>query len=200
MIDAVIFDLDGTIIINNEAYDVAFTDVLKKYVDVSGVVNHIGGVGVRKNWERLKQEYSLPEELSVQRLENETQEVYLQNIGKIELADGFLKFIQDIKNNQIKTALATGNDKETTVKILDHFSISDYFNAISTIYEAGQPKPEPDIFLLAANILGVDPGKCIAIEDSEAGIESAKKANMIVISVHEYSFTELTVEKLEEFI
>lgn len=198
MLKAVIFDLDGTIILNNEAYDIAFTEVLKRQgIDINEKVSHVGGIGVKSNWEKLIYQYNLDSNLSLEDLEKQTQEVYLQNINTIKVRDGFTTLVDEIKRENIKTALATGNDKETTQKILSHFGFEKYFDAISTIYEAGKPKPEPDIFLLAAERLSVEYSECVVIEDSDAGIEAAHKAGMPVVSVHDFSFTDLSVEKLQ---
>jgi HAD superfamily hydrolase (TIGR01509 family) len=201
MLKAVIFDLDGTILINNEAYDVAFSTVLKKYRnDIQGNVNHTGGIGVKENWKNLKEKYELPEDILIDDLEKQTQEKYLQNMDLIKVREGFEELAKEVKESGLMTALATGNDKETTDKILEHFGLQKYFDVVTTIYEAGKPKPEPDIFLLAAERLGVEPVECVVIEDSEAGIESANNANMTVISIHEQGFVDLSAEMLKSVV
>jgi HAD superfamily hydrolase (TIGR01509 family) len=201
MLKAVIFDLDGTILINNEAYDVAFCEVLKRLdVQVGEEFDHTGGIGVKGNWRSLIEQYDLDPDLSLDDLEKQTQEVYVNNLDKIKMRDGFFDLVNDIHTSNIKTALATGNDLETTKKVIVHFGMESCFDAIATVYEAGKPKPEPDIFLLAAKRLNVDPQECVVIEDSAAGIEAAGNAKMAVVSVHDYNFTELTLEKLQSMV
>lgn len=201
MLKAVLFDLDGTVIINNEAYDTAFGTVLKQLgVDISSGFTHTGGIGIKSNWENLIKTYSLDPDLSLDELEKQTQAVYLRNIYKIKIRDGFFDLVGHIKTSGIKTALATGNDAETTKEILEYFEIDDFFDAISTVYESENPKPAPDIFLKAAEKLRVNPEYCVVLEDSAAGIEAAKRANMPVLSVHEHSFTDITVKKLQSLV
>jgi len=198
MLKAIIFDLDGTILENNKAYDYAFAKVLNDLgIDTSNGFTHIGGVGIKSNWKRFIEIYHLDKNLSLDELEKQTQEAYLHNMEQIKIREGFEDLTRKIKKTELKIALATGNDKETTDKLISHFGMENYFDAISTIYEAGAPKPEPEIFLLAAKRLDVLSDECLVIEDSEAGLESAKEANMAYISIHDYPFTKLSVEKLQ---
>ena len=197
MLKAVIFDLDGTILDNDKAYDTAFGEVLRQHgVDITHGFAHTGGVGVKSNWREFIKIYNLSPSLSLDDLERQTQESYINNINKIKIRDGFVSLAEEVRGSNLKSALATGNDLETTQKVLQHFQIGKFFDAISTIYEVSNPKPHPDIFLLASRRVGVVPQDCLVIEDSEAGLEAAKRAGMRLISIHEYPFTALSSKKL----
>jgi beta-phosphoglucomutase-like phosphatase (HAD superfamily) len=88
---------------------------------------------------------------------------------------------------KIPLAVASGGDiriVEPTLKALGLYSL---FEAIVTVNDVTQGKPAPDIFLLAADRLGVMPEDCIVYEDSSAGLEAARRAGMRAIDVRELS-------------
>lgn len=80
-------------------------------------------------------------------------------------------------------AVASGGHKPHVLTTLNAVGLAGIFNAIVTHEDVANGKPAPDIYLLAAEKLGVDPTRCLAFEDSPTGIESAKAAGMTVIDV-----------------
>jgi beta-phosphoglucomutase-like phosphatase (HAD superfamily) len=99
------------------------------------------------------------------------------------MADGVVEFMDLLKENGISISLATSSNWEITDKILEHLGLTNYFESITTGEEVLNSKPAPDIFLLAAEKLGVDPMDCLVIEDSVSGIIAAKDAGMKVIAI-----------------
>lgn len=80
-------------------------------------------------------------------------------------------------------ALATSSTRAQLDYKLGVTDIAAYFRHFVTFNDVTRAKPAPDPFLLAAKLLGVDPGRCVAFEDSEAGAESAHRAGMTVVQV-----------------
>jgi HAD superfamily hydrolase (TIGR01509 family) len=70
-------------------------------------------------------------------------------------------------------------------KILKSLGIRDWFGAIVGAEDVENPKPAPDTFLKAAELIGVDPKRCHAFEDTELGMQSARSAGMKVIDINE---------------
>ncbi|MBT3582803.1 HAD family phosphatase, partial [Candidatus Woesearchaeota archaeon] len=66
---------------------------------------------------------------------------------------------------------------------VEKFELNKYFKIIITVDQVEKPKPDPEIFIKAANALGVSPEQCIVIEDSPAGVKAAKSANMKCIAI-----------------
>jgi len=69
--------------------------------------------------------------------------------------------------------------------VLRQIELHDWFNAIVSADDVARHKPEPDTYLEAARRLGVDPSRCLAYEDADPGVESARAAGMDVIDVRE---------------
>ncbi len=80
-------------------------------------------------------------------------------------------------------ALATGSTHRLIDLVLDLGRLRSFFGAIASVDDVGRAKPAPDVYLHAAALLGVDPARCVAVEDSASGIRSARSAGMGVIAI-----------------
>lgn len=107
---------------------------------------------------------------------------------------GLPEFLGDLKGRGIRTAVGTSGPQENVDLVLDGLDIRRYFDVIVFGLEVARSKPAPDIFLLAAERLHLDPGECVVFEDSPSGIEAAVKAGCTCIGVA----TTHTKEKLGE--
>jgi beta-phosphoglucomutase-like phosphatase (HAD superfamily) len=87
--------------------------------------------------------------------------------------------------NKIPIAVASSGVKPTVTHHLKLHGIFHLFQAVVTIDDVENGKPAPDLYLLAAKKLGVDPTKCVAYEDAELGMESARRAGMAVVDVRD---------------
>lgn len=202
---AVIFDLNGTILEDEDEYGKAFVKVLKALnVEVNNSFPQEKGIGVKENWQRLIKKHNIKTEKSVELLVKETQEEYLKEISEVTIRSGFNEFVESLKDSQIKIALATSNTWEQTDRILDTLGLQDIFDVTTTGDEVTYNKPDPDIFLLTADKLGIERSDCLIIEDSLAGIEAAKRAGMKVIAISSeedskiFSKADLVVESFSD--
>jgi HAD superfamily hydrolase (TIGR01509 family) len=84
---------------------------------------------------------------------------------------------------QLPLAVATGSTRTSAEASLRAIGILDWFDAVISSHEAGPPKPAPDVFLLAAKRIGVAPADCVAFEDGDAGLVSARAAGMHVVDI-----------------
>ncbi len=183
-ISAVIFDLDGTIIESDGVYDDAFKKVLTELgKKVEGELDLPGGIGVLASWPYLLHRYKITTSKAKEELASSTQREFLKNLHKIRVRRGFEDLAHDIKKEGLPIALATSNEWYVVEKVFDHFDLEKYFDCIVTAEEVVLTKPDPEIYLLAASRLGVQPESCLVFEDSEAGIDSAKSAGMKVVAV-----------------
>lgn len=182
---AVIFDLDGTILLNEEVYEHAFRVVLKENgaARVAGEFAHVPGVGMEENWRMLKLKFGLPENLSVSELIRRTQEAYRARLGEISIRPGFFELHEALSEEGILVGLATSNDWWLVADELENLGLDRYFNATVTREEVLLPKPDPAIFWETARKLGVPDESCIVIEDSKAGVEAGIEAGMKTVAV-----------------
>lgn len=181
---AVIFDLDGTVLDNEDEYGIAFKKMLEKLgKKVDSDFPHTQGIGMEENWKKLIPKYKIKTKKSTKELSKETQEVYLKMLPRVTLKEGVRSFIQEIKDSGVFVALATSSTWPMVEKVFDALDLEGIFDVMTTSEEVKFKKPDPEVFLLTAQKLGVDPENCLVIEDTEAGIKAAKDARMKVVAI-----------------
>jgi HAD superfamily hydrolase (TIGR01509 family) len=184
IITAVIFDLNGTILDDEDEYGNAFNKVLGKLgVDSKTEYPHTSGIGVKENWKNFINKFDIKTKKTIEQLSKETQDAYLEQLYRLEARPGFFDFVEDLKSSGLKVGLATSNNWETMDKILNAIGADDVFDSITTTEEVKFNKPDPDIFITAADKMDVERKECLVIEDSPAGVIAAHEAGMKVIAI-----------------
>jgi len=183
----VIFDLDGVITDTARYHYLAWkklADELGIYFDE--VINErLKGVSRLESLdiilEKSSIKYSHEEKEYYANKKNEYYKEMIKKITPEDLLPGVERFIQELKKKDIKTAIASVSKNAFTV--VENLKIKDKFDYIVDANEIKYGKPDPEIFLNAADHLGISPEKCIGIEDSAAGITAIKKAGMYAVGV-----------------
>jgi HAD superfamily hydrolase (TIGR01509 family) len=198
VIRGVIFDLDGTIIDNEGLYGRAFCSVLKKLEISCEEVKHTPGIGVRENWERMKRDLNLasdPEELAAQ-----TQQFYLDHLGEVKPRADLNSTVHFIRDQGRKVILATSNTGDIGSAVLDKLGIKKLFSVVVFGDDVERKKPAPDIFLKALHEAKLRPQETLIVEDSPAGIEAAKAANIKVAAIKTNQFNRIQLARAHHII
>ena len=106
---------------------------------------------------------------------------YISQLTPAAVLPGVTDFLHELKQHGKKIAL--GSASKNAGMILDKLQIADLFDAVVDGTKTTKAKPDPEIFLLAAKILGVSPAACVVFEDAEAGVEAAARAAMTSVGV-----------------
>jgi beta-phosphoglucomutase len=184
---ACIFDLDGVIVDTARYHFLAWkrlTDQLGihfteednerlKGVSRMASLEIILGIGNRKVNERQKQEYAT--------LKNSWYIDYISKMTPDEVLPGCLTFIEELRNANVRVAI--GSASKNTPMILERVGIRDLFDAIADGNIVREAKPNPEVFIKAAEMVGIKPGKCVVFEDAVAGVQAALNAGMMCIGV-----------------
>jgi HAD superfamily hydrolase (TIGR01549 family) len=96
---------------------------------------------------------------------------------------GFGAFADAARAAGVKVACATAGDADNIAFVLDHLGRHDFFDAVVGAHDVERGKPHPDLFLLAAQRIGVDPTDCLVFEDAPHGIEAARRAGMRAVAI-----------------
>lgn len=196
---AVIFDLNGTILEDEDEYSRAFRKVLKSLgVKVTDEDSHIKGIGVRENWPVLIKKFDIKTDKTLDQLTKETQDAYLSELTGVTVRTGFEDFVGKLKESGIMVALATSNTWEVVDEVLNKTSLGGVFDIITTAEEVIDNKPDPEIFTLTADKLGVERKECLVIEDADSGIEAAHRAGMRVIGIGDAEGADFNVKDFSE--
>lgn len=102
---------------------------------------------------------------------------------KLEPLPGVINIIKDLKSKGFKLAIGSSGPSENVELLLTTLKIKDLFDVIITAAEVKKGKPEPDVFLVAANFLDINPKNCVVIEDAPVGIQAANNAGMKSIAL-----------------
>lgn len=103
--------------------------------------------------------------------------------GKIKPMDGLVEKIKEIKESGLKVGLATSATSEICQTTLEECNVKEIFDSTTTSDQVKRSKPDPAIYLKAAETLGIKPSRCMVIEDSQNGIIAAKEAGMKAIAI-----------------
>jgi HAD superfamily hydrolase (TIGR01509 family) len=211
-LQAVIFDVDG-LLIDTETCDYeAWRELYAAHgIDLT-LADFCHTAGLYGSWERAYEELSsqvgVPAEELHARREPRFREL-VQNC--LAPSPELLRLLDEVEAAGVALGVASSSDSDWVAYLLEGLGIRDRFRAVATGHDVEHRKPAPDVYLLAAQRLGVDPRRCVALEDSVHGIEAAQAAGMRVvvipnpISVHQdltradarvQHFGEVTVELL----
>lgn len=183
-IKAAIFDLDGTLIDSMWVWEKIDIDYLKiRGIDLPhDLRDHIAHLSFDETAKYFKNRFNLPDTLD--EIKSEWNEMalheYSSNIG---LKPGVIKFLEKLKNKNIKIALATSNSQLLLELALKNNEIYHYFDSITTTSEVSRGKDHPDIYLLAAKKLNTKPENCLVFEDILPAVKSARSVGMKVVGV-----------------
>lgn len=183
---AAIFDMDGTLIDNTPYHYKSWQALFRKHgkgeLSNATYYSDISGVPVFESIKRIfGSEF---DEAGLKKLFEEKEEFYRSAYAPhVAAVKGLEIFLTGLKNAGVKMAMATSATDEDINFILDHVLIRDDFNAIVNSSMVGKPKPNPDIFLKAAETLNMLPANCVVFEDSIAGIKAANSAGMKVVGI-----------------
>lgn len=177
--DAVIFDLDGTLVDSMWVWTEIDRQFLgKRNIEVpTDMDKALEGMSFTETAQYFKERFNL--EMSVEDIKAEWNECAWDFYTKqVPLKKGVREFLEILKAQNIKIGIATSNSVLLVEAVLKALDIQDYFQQIRTSCEVGRGKPFPDIYLKVADDLGAEPNRCLVFEDIPNGVRAGKNAGM----------------------
>ncbi|MDD3369634.1 MAG: beta-phosphoglucomutase [Lachnospiraceae bacterium] len=185
--EAIIFDLDGVLVFTDQYHFLAW----KKIADELGIFfdqnmnNALRGVSRAESLEIILQNSSLQltaeEKARVLREKNAYYKELLTELEPSAVKENVRNMLTVLKQKGLK--LAVGSSSKNTKYILQKTDLAKYFDAVSDGTNITCSKPDPEVFLKAAEMLHVPPENCMVVEDAEAGIDAAKAGCMYAIGI-----------------
>ena len=182
-IEAVLWDMDGTLADTGELHFQTWKSAMKKisYDLAREKFTATFGMNNQDILERLLGKPPTPELVAA--ISEEKEGEYRRLLpGRVSLLPGIRDWLDWLQAHPLPQAIASSAPQENIDAFVDELHLRPYFAALIAGFDM-PGKPEPDIFLLAARRLGVEPDSCLVIEDSIAGVEAARRAGMTCLAV-----------------
>ena len=200
-IKAVIFDLDGVIVTTDDCHYTAW----KKMADDEGIYfdrkinERLRGVSRMQSLEIVLEKsdkaYTEQEKLALAAKKNAYYVDLIQKLTPHDVLGGVMKNLETLKEHGIKIAI--GASSKNTPIILNRIGLADYFDAVSDGNNIKNSKPDPEVFLKAAEMLNIAPENCMIVEDADAGIEAGKRAGMKTFALGNATGADFYAKSLE---
>ena len=182
---AVIFDMDGVIIDSESIHADMKIRTLNHFgitIDMEDCVAYVGR-STKAFFSDFAQRAKKP--VSVQEMVDYKHKIYLEYIkdcASIEPIEGIMPLIVGLNEKNVPIALASSADRKIINTVLTRFELKGAFKYILSGAELPASKPDPAIYRITAEKLGIAPAQCVVIEDAAAGIAAAKDAGMYCIA------------------
>lgn len=183
MLEAIIFDMDGVLVDSEYTYFQSKSQILSEAGHEVEDSYHFQFMGTTSDymWEKMKQKFSLP--LSVAE--------YIQQMTALRQAmikrDGIRviphvqEFVKGLSQAGLKLAVASSSSLAEIKVNLAEIGLSEYFSEVVSTEEVEHSKPAPDVYLAAAERIGIMPENCLGIEDTKNGTGAVRNAGMVCV-------------------
>lgn len=186
---AVIFDLDGVITDSAKYHYLAWKELADElHIPFDETYNEkLKGVSRMESLELIlkngnaSDKFTEEEKNQMAEKKNNNYKELIKQITPNDILPGVLEFLNELKDNKIKIALASVS--KNAAFILHQLELDDYFDYVADAAKVPNAKPFPDIFLAGMNEFGLTPEECIGVEDARTGIEAIHRAGMKAVGV-----------------
>ena len=200
---AVIFDLDGVICFTDKYHYLAW----KKMADGMGIYfdetinNRLRGVSRMESLEiileRCDKELTQEEKQALAEEKNKTYVELLGQMTEKDLSSEVKETLDSLRKSGLK--LAIGSSSKNAKFILERLGLKDYFDAVSDGTNISKSKPDPEVFIKAAEFLHMAPADCLVVEDAKAGVEAAKAGGFDSAGLGEAAESEAVTHAMNSF-
>lgn len=180
----IIFDFNGTMYIDGDKQEAAWFEFFQKYAEGKYTVKQLHEMIHGVNGGELLKMALNPEltEDEIYKLTEEKEDIYrdmcLNDPEGMNFTQGLPEFLTELKERKIPFAIATASAIGNVRFYIKHMHLDHWVPVENIVYDDGTflGKPEPDIYLLAMERIGLKPSQCVVFEDADAGIEAARRA------------------------
>ena len=200
---AVIFDLDGVVVNTAKYHYLAWKQIADRlgiYFDEK-INNKLRGVSRMASLEIILEgstkKFSDEQKQKLAEEKNSVYRQYLEGLTQRDLGEGVLQTLDKLKTMGLK--LAVGSSSRNAVLILKKTCIYGFFDAVSDGNNIVKTKPDPEVFIKAADMLGLLCGQCLVVEDAVSGVLAATAANMDCAAIGDAAKHKIATYNIENF-
>ena len=190
MLKAVIFDMDGVIVNSEPLHHLAYKKMFEEFkLDVSNsLYESFTGQSTYSICEQLCEIFDLKVDANALVLSKRKHfKIIFENDSSFEMIDGAMNLIKDYFENNLTLVLASSASMTNIERIFKKFDLNKFFKAKISGADLKESKPNPEIFVKAAELAGFKKDECIVIEDSTSGIMASKSAGIYCVGYNSYN-------------
>lgn len=176
---AALFDLDGVVFDTESQYTVFWGEQCRRYhSDKPGLEHTIKGQTLIQIFDKYFSDFKNVQPEIIKRLDDFERRMTFDYVG------GFLDFVYDLRAHGVRTAVVTSSNRAKMNAVYDVcHDFKSLFDAILTSEDFDRSKPDPDCYLKASAVFGLEPSSCVVFEDSFNGLKSGRAAGMKVVGL-----------------
>lgn len=198
MIKAVVFDMDGVLIDAKEWHYDALNRALRLFGTEISRADHLttfDGLPTKRKLELLSATENLP--IALHSFLNELKQIYTMEIVSVRCKPIFMheRALSALRGRGMKLAVASNSIRSTVEAMMARSRLDKYFDLMLSNQDVRRAKPDPEIYALAAERLGVSPEETLIVEDNEHGIRAARASGAHVLVVR--SVQEVNIENID---
>ncbi|MBN1588873.1 MAG: HAD-IA family hydrolase [Pirellulales bacterium] len=203
---AVAFDMDGLMFNSEDVYTEVGHELLRRRDRefTKELKDAIMGLTARRSFEVMIEQCSLddtPDELIP-----ESEEIFIALLDRhLAPMPGLMDLLASLEKSEVPKAVATSTGRRLTGEVLSSFDLAERFDFILTSEDITRGKPDPEIYLLAADRFGLPPEEMLVLEDSHFGCRSARAAGAFVVAIpnehtadHDFGMARFVAHSLED--
>ena len=183
MLEAIIFDMDGVLVDSEYTYFQSKSQILSEAGHEVEDSYHFQFMGTTSDymWEKMKQEFSLPLSVAeyIQQM-TALRQTMIKRDG-IRVIPHVQEFVKGLSQAGLKLAVASSSSLAEIKVNLAEIGLSEYFSEVVSTEEVEHSKPAPDVYLAAAERIGIMPENCLGIEDTKNGTGAVRNAGMVCV-------------------
>lgn len=182
MIEGVIFDMDGVLVDNKQAHIEAFGELFKKHGIEFSASDLLPYFGMTNDAIFAALAPDLQKKCGTEALGNEKEAIYREIFARtMKPVAGLVDLLKALKKAGFKTAVGSSGGTDNVNFVLKGCGIEKYIDKVANGDMISKGKPDPEVYLLAAELLGLRPDECVVCEDAFVGVEAARRAGMKVV-------------------
>lgn len=181
---AVIFDMDG-LLVDTETCDYhSWRELHEAHGLELTLPDFCYNAGLYGTWDRMYAELAEASGHPAEALHEARLPRYMELVAeRLQPSVELVSLLDTLEAQGIRRAIASSSDSDWVAYLVDGLGLRSRFQAIATGHDVERRKPAPDVYLLAAERLGVDPRRCVALEDSAHGLQAARAAGMRAVAI-----------------
>jgi HAD superfamily hydrolase (TIGR01509 family) len=203
---AVVWDLDGVIVDSGQAHNASWVEMARRFNVPYDPDKDFRAMFGRHNTDIIGGLWDITDPDTVARMAGTKESLFRQEAMQLKALPGVIALVESLRSAGWKQAIGSSAPLANIIVLLEATGLGDYMDAISSGDDVEVGKPDPTVFLIAFERLGVDPHDGVVIEDAPAGVQAAKRAGAVCLAVTntqsrqtlESAGADLIVDSLEE--